>query len=146
MRLTFDDEDEDAFFATREALLDEIVESLSPPRNGAPEPEQVAGAIGVLLDWRWNYSTGQLDDWAIGDTGHATMFLLDHGLATADELGSFIDIAPMVDVLATALDEPSVLCELFVQANEHAEGGLLDELWHHDQPETIEILSSRVNT
>lgn len=74
--------------------------------------------------------------------GHATMFLLDHGLATADELGSFIDIAPMIDVLATALDEPSVLCELFVQANEHAEGGLLDELWRHDQPETIEILDT----
>lgn len=74
--------------------------------------------------------------------GHATLFLLEHGLATVDELGSFMDIAPMVDVLATALDEPSVLCELFVQADEHVDGGLLEELWRHDQPETIEILDT----
>jgi hypothetical protein len=74
VRVTFDDEDEDAYFATRETLLDEIVDSLSPPRNGAPDPEEVAGAVGVLLDWRWNYSTGQLDDWAIGDVDE---FLLD---------------------------------------------------------------------
>lgn len=74
--------------------------------------------------------------------GHATMFLLDHGLATVDELGSFLDIGPMVDVLATALDEPSVLCELFVQSDELAKGSLLDDLWRHDQPETIEILDT----
>lgn len=74
--------------------------------------------------------------------GHATLFLLEHGLATVDELGSFMHIAPMVDVLATALDEPSVLCELFVQADEHVDGGLLEELWRHDQPETIEILDT----
>lgn len=74
--------------------------------------------------------------------GHATMFLLDHGLATVDELGSFLDIAPMVDVLATALDEPPVLCDLFTQADQHAQGNLLDDLWRHDQPETIEILET----
>lgn len=74
--------------------------------------------------------------------GHATMFLLDHGLATVDELGSFLDIAPMVDVLATALDEPPVLCDLFIQADQHAQGNLLDDLWRHDQPETIEILET----
>lgn len=74
--------------------------------------------------------------------GHATMFLLDHGLATVDELGSFLDIAPMVDVLATALDEPPVLCDLFIQSAQHAQGNLLDDLWRHDQPETIEILET----
>ena len=63
MRLSFDDEDEDAYFVTRDALLDEIVDSLSPVGRGAPDPEEVAGAISVLLDWRWNYSSGQLDDW-----------------------------------------------------------------------------------
>lgn len=74
--------------------------------------------------------------------GHATVFLLEHGLATVDELGSFMDITPMVDVLATTLDEPSMLCELFVQAYEHAGDSLLEELWRHDQPETIEILDT----
>lgn len=49
--------------------------------------------------------------------GHATMFLLEHGPAT-------------------------VLCELLVQADEHAEGGLLEELWPHDQRERIEILDT----
>ena len=60
----------------------------------------------------------------------------------AGTLAHLRDIAPMVDVLATALDEPSVLCELFVQADEHVAGGLLEELWRHDQPETIEILDT----
>lgn len=88
MRLDFDDEDEDAFFATREILLDEIVESLSPPRKGAPDPEGVAGAVGVLLDWRWNYSTGQLDDWAIGDVDEFLLDWLPRKLSAPPEAGA----------------------------------------------------------
>lgn len=88
MRLDFDDEDEDAFFATRETLLDEIVESLSPPRKGAPDPEEVAGAVGVLLDWRWNYSTGRLDDWAIGDVDEFLLDWLPRKLSAPPEAGA----------------------------------------------------------
>jgi len=88
VRLIFDDEDEDAYFATREALLDEIVESLSPTRNGAPDPEEVAGAVGVLLDWRWNYSTGQLDDWAIGDVDEFLLDWLPRKLSAPPEAGA----------------------------------------------------------
>src|SRR3546814_2567904 len=67
--------------------------------------------------------------------GHATAFLLDHELATLDELGSFFDISPLVDILATTLDDPPVLCDLFTQAVEQAHGDLLDDLWRHDRSE-----------
>lgn len=74
--------------------------------------------------------------------GHATTFLLDHELATLDELGSFFDISPLVDILATTLDDPPVLCDLFAQTYSQAHGDLLEDLWRHDQPETIEILET----
>jgi hypothetical protein len=74
--------------------------------------------------------------------GHAALFLLERGLATTDELGSFLDVSPLIDILATALDEPAVVCDLFAQAYEHAEGDLLEELWRTELPETVEVLET----
>lgn len=72
--------------------------------------------------------------------GHATMFLLERGLASPDELGAFLDIAPIVDLLATVLDAPDVLSELFTETYAKLDDDLMEELWRHEQPETIEIL------
>jgi hypothetical protein len=72
--------------------------------------------------------------------GHATMFLLQRGLATSDDVGSFLDVGPLVDLLSTVLDEPEVLADLFAETNAQADDDLIEELWRHDQPETIEIL------
>ena len=74
--------------------------------------------------------------------GHATMFLLQRGLATPDELGSFLDVGPLVDLLSTTLDAPEVLAELFTETCANTDGDLLEELWRHEQPETIEILDT----
>jgi hypothetical protein len=68
------------------------------------------------------------------------MFLLQRGLATSDDVGSFLDVGPLVDLLSTVLDEPEVLADLFAETNAQADDDLIEELWRHDQPETIEIL------
>ncbi len=72
--------------------------------------------------------------------GHATMFLLQRGLAEPDEIGDFIDIGPMVDLLATVLDEPQTLAGLFAETFAKSEVDLLEDLWRHDRPETVAIL------
>ncbi len=77
-----------------------------------------------------------------GSAGHATLFLLEHGLAQPDEIGAFFDIAPLVDLLSTLLDEPDVLCGLFAETHAASADDLIEDLWRHDQPETIEILDT----
>lgn len=72
--------------------------------------------------------------------GHATLFLLENGLAQPDEIGSFFDIGPLVDMLSTLLDAPEVLCGLFMETYAASDKDLIEDLWRHDQPETIEIL------
>lgn len=73
-------------------------------------------------------------------SGHAAMFLLSNELATSDEMGDFLDIGPMVDLFSTLLDAPDTLAEMFLTSYEKVDGDLLEELWRHDQPETIELL------
>jgi hypothetical protein len=73
MRLRFSSsgDDEDAYYATRDALVDEFGGWLD-----GPEPERAAlvGDVGVFLDWRYHYSSGVLDEFAGGDI---TEFLLE---------------------------------------------------------------------
>ncbi len=75
-------------------------------------------------------------------SGHAAMFLLSNDLATPEDLGAFLDIGPMVDLLSTLLDEPDVLASMFLTSYGAMDGDLLEELWRHDQPETIAILET----
>ncbi len=75
-------------------------------------------------------------------SGHAAIFLLANELATPDDLGAFVAIGPLVDLLSTLLDEPDTLAEMFRTSYAKADGDLLEELWRHDQPETIEILDT----
>ncbi len=74
--------------------------------------------------------------------GHAATFLLQHDLATPDEVGMFIDVGPLVDTLATLLDEPDTLDTIFRNVQERAIDDLIDDMWRHDQPETIEVLEA----
>jgi hypothetical protein len=67
--LRFGSGDEDAYYAARDALLDEVG-SLLPPRQGA----HLVSDIGLLLDWRYHYSNGVLDEFA---HSHVAEFLLE---------------------------------------------------------------------
>ena len=73
-------------------------------------------------------------------SGHASMFLLQRGLANPQEIGDFIDVGPLVDLLATVLDSPDVLAGLFAETYSKSDVDLLDELWRHDRAETVQIL------
>ncbi len=75
-------------------------------------------------------------------SGHATMFLLERGMAHQDEIGDFLDVGPLVDLLATVLDDPNVLAALFAETYAKSAVDLLDELWRHDRPETIQVLDA----
>ena len=76
---------------------------------------------------------------------HAATFLLEHGLATADEVGGFINLTPLVDMLTMASGDPELFDDLFQEAVSKVDGDLLEELWRHDQPETIVVLDAAGN-
>jgi hypothetical protein len=75
-------------------------------------------------------------------SGHAASFLLEHELATGDEVGMFVDIGPLVDMLATQLDDPSSLDQLFRGVQARAIDDLIDDMWRHDQRETLPVLEA----
>ena len=54
----------------------------------------------------------------------------------------FLSIGPLVDILATLLDDPQELALLFSEAQERADGDLIDDMWRHDQPETALVLDA----
>ena len=95
MRLQFDEDDEDQYFETRDELLDEIESSLLADRRSPSEDADVVGSIAVLLDWRWNYSSGQLDDWSRGDVDdrrHWSRAQVAGALAANDALEAIEDL------------------------------------------------------
>ena len=74
--------------------------------------------------------------------GHAASLLLKRGLATPEEVGAFISIGPLVDMLYTVIDSPGVLDELFRNVQARSIDDLLDDMWRCDQPETLELLEA----
>jgi hypothetical protein len=75
-------------------------------------------------------------------SGHAATFLLEHDLATQQEVGAFVDIGPFIDMIHTVIDEPADLDQIFRQAQEMAFDDLIEHMWRHDQPETVEVLEA----
>lgn len=71
MQLRFDAGEDDAYYDTRDALLDELDGWLDRP---APERAAVVTDTKIFLDWRYHDSSGVLDDFAPGDV---TDFLLE---------------------------------------------------------------------
>jgi hypothetical protein len=73
-------------------------------------------------------------------SAHAALFLIDHGLASHDELGGFLTLGPLVDALSELIDLPDVLTEMFAELDAASGGVVLEDLWRHDQPETLKVL------
>jgi hypothetical protein len=71
MRLRFDPGDDDAYYATRDALLDELDGWLDRP---ARERAGVVTDVDFLLNWRYHDSSGVLDEFTPRDV---TEFLLE---------------------------------------------------------------------
>lgn len=64
MRLHFDPGDDDAYGATRDALLDELDRWLDRPEQ---ERAGVVTDVDIFLDWRYRESNGVLDEFAPSD-------------------------------------------------------------------------------
>jgi len=75
VKLDIDHEDEDAFREARAALLDRFAawanREIAAGDDGASE---LAGDVGVALDWKWSYADGRLATWHPGDVAE---FLLE---------------------------------------------------------------------
>jgi len=74
MQLQFGINDEDAFYQTQGELLTELEEWLVGGRDRETPPAQTAQNASLLLDWRFGYSTGQLDRFTVVDINE---FLLE---------------------------------------------------------------------
>lgn len=68
MRMTFDAEDEDAYYERRDELGEQFAEWLNT--HGAPGDPNDAG---LLMDWKWSYADGRLDHWSVPDV-HEFLF------------------------------------------------------------------------
>lgn len=76
--------------------------------------------------------------------GHAALFLLEHGIATGEEVGDFLDEGPLIDILATVTRDPEVMVELFLQATDRPGGpdAMLDSIWRQPAAETALVLET----
>ena len=73
--------------------------------------------------------------------GHAALWLISRGRADAETLGSFIDVAVLVDVFAAqSLENPEELCVMFTNTPDPI--GLLEDMWRHSAPETALVLDA----
>jgi hypothetical protein len=69
MRMRFTIDDEDAFYARRDQLVEQFAAWLGDRRSPGDPSD-----AGLLMDWRFGYGDGSLDRWGVGD---AEEFLLD---------------------------------------------------------------------
>lgn len=72
--------------------------------------------------------------------GHAALWLVQRGRADAETVGSFVDVAVLVDVLSAAVESPEELCSLFAGVPDPAQ--LLEDMWRHPAPETAPVLDA----
>jgi hypothetical protein len=72
--------------------------------------------------------------------GHAALWLIARERADATTLGSFVDVAVLVDVLAGDVDDPEKLCSFFACMSEPLR--LLEDMWRNPAPETLLVLDS----
>lgn len=76
--------------------------------------------------------------------GYAAVYLLSHGLATEEQVGSFIDVGPLVDVMSVSVDDPQALLEHWQGAfsDDRAIDTVLEQIWRHPAPETETVLET----
>ncbi len=110
-----------AEFPVQRLIAFDLLGDLEPPSAVAP-------AVRELLDTHCS--------------GHAATFLLEHDLATEDEVGAFVDVGPMVDLLHSMIDDPTDLDTAFDGVRGTDVLTVIEDMWRHDQPETVEVLEA----
>lgn len=72
--------------------------------------------------------------------GHAALWLIQRGCAAPETLASFVDIAVLVDVLASDVADPEGLCSFFASLSEPLQ--VLENMWRHPAAETAVVLDA----
>jgi hypothetical protein len=112
---------------------------------GASDRPHVRVAGFALIEAIDDLAAGEASVRRLLDTpasGHAAMCLIHAGVATPEELGGFVGVGPLVDVLASMLDDPEDLVDAFTQMQSLDGDDLLERLWRCRQSETIEVLDA----
>lgn len=75
---------------------------------------------------------------------YVAVYLLSHGLATEDQVGSFIGVGPLVDVMSVSIDNPGSILEHWESAftGDRAADTILEQIWRHPAPETEIVLET----
>ncbi len=134
-----------------------LVAAWQPTRTPNERAELVAAAIATAADSRTRLRGFVAIDLIGADAaephvrqlldspaaGNAALFLIRHGLATDEDVGMFINIGTFVDLLATSLDDPDQLCELFSRVRQTGQPlQILQDMWRHPAPETAAVLDT----
>ncbi|MGV0870887.1 hypothetical protein [Mycolicibacterium sp. XJ879] len=148
-----------AFIAILDSVPDEdrqmVADSWQPGTDIAGRVQQIVEVLGAVNDPALQLSAFaalELFDAAIVGpqlrelldgpvAGHAALYLLSRGLADDAEVRHLVDIGVFVDVLASSLDEPDVLCAMFSQAPHPADQyTALEQMWRHPSAQTAAVL------
>ncbi len=116
-------------------VADCVIEGRTPERLIGFEIFAAVGDPAVVAP-----IVGQLLDSPAGS--YAATYLLEHGLASHGDVGAFIDLTPIIDMLCVRTGDPEVFDEIFQSANEKIDGDFIDELWRHDLPEVAWVLDA----
>lgn len=81
-QMTFTVEDEEAFYARR----DELVEDFGEWLGDAGAQADGADDLGLLLDWKWGYEDGKLDRWSCGDLSEFLLYWCPRKLSAPADL------------------------------------------------------------
>ena len=96
--------------------------------NAADDPAMVAPIVRQLLD----SPAGS----------YAADYLLDHDLATSEDVGAFINLTPVVDMLSVFGGDTEMFDQVFQNAAQMIDGDFIEELWRHDQAEVAWVLDT----
>jgi hypothetical protein len=122
MRMTFGEDDEDAYYRRRDELGEQFAQWLET--HGVPGDPNDAG---LLLDWKWSYADGRLDHWSVPDV-HEFLFKWcprklsappSHCAEIPLSVAAFVEFLAHTGMLAPGSDAPPVVrkhCERNVDA------------------------------
>ncbi|MGC8463684.1 MAG: hypothetical protein ACP5P9_08465 [Acidimicrobiales bacterium] len=108
MRLDIDHEDESAFRDARGALLDRF--AMWARREigvGAEGADELAGDVGVALDWKWSYADGRLATWLPGDVAEFLLEWCPRKLSVTQ--ADCISIPPALGAFFAFLDDEGLI-------------------------------------
>jgi hypothetical protein len=124
VQLEIDPEDENEFARARREILASFRAWLSQQGSATADTiDEVAGDVGIVLDWKWGYADGRLASWAVIDIVEFLLEWCPRKLSVAPERCDFILVAlhqwlrylDAVSLLATDA-EPAVVLMNAVEA------------------------------